>query len=147
MMLLAAMTLMSFSCSEKEEIDDPILPEGITAEELKGDWNFVSLEFNGETYTDCDPVLNANYGYVTLNFWNVTSTQMKLHTDCTDNGVIDNRVYLFTVSNNMIDCEEGSRKFQILNVSTFNGTELKIKFISGSANGFPIGGIYTLEKE
>lgn len=138
---------LMFTACEK---DDPIVPDPdeITVSDLVGDWRFVSLEFNGEIYTDCDFELNKDYGYVTLNFFNMTTTEVMLYTDCVDGGADpDDRIYPYTLSNNTINCSNESRVFEILNVEAFDGTELVLELKSAKTTGIPITGIYTLIKE
>ena len=137
--IMFAVVLMSTSCCE----DDPVVPDPveITTADLVGDWDFYSLEFNGELYTGCDVDLNS-YFLTTLSLYNMSTSEVTLNDDCTEDG----RTYDYTLDGNLIDCENGKRVFEIMNIETFDGTELVVKFFSASANGFPIGGIYTLQK-
>lgn len=148
LLLAVFFVLFAFSACEEDK-DDQVEPEKkITVENLKGDWDFVSLEFEGETYTGCDPELNRDYAYVTLNFYDVTESEMMLYTECVDiDHDPDDRVYPYTLKDDVINCYDGSRVFKIINYDSFDGTKLKVKLIDAKTTSIPIGGIYTLEKQ
>ena len=141
--VIFAVALMSTSCDPDPIVPDPV---EITTGDLMGDWFFESLEFGGELYTDCDAELNEDYAYVTLNFFDVTPTSMVLFTYCTDSDEPDDREYPYTLSNNTINCNNGSRVFEIMNAETFDGSELVVELKSATTDGLPIGGVYTLIK-
>ncbi|MFP4448899.1 MAG: hypothetical protein ACLFPH_09195, partial [Bacteroidales bacterium] len=108
---------------------------------------FVSLEFEGETYYGCDPDLSFNYYYATLNFYDVTETKMRLYNECTKDGNIWDINPSYILNEDIINFDNDFYKFQIINYDSFDGTELKLKFIESKLNNVPIGGTYTLEKQ
>jgi hypothetical protein len=126
-------------CSEDTETG------AITANDLVGNWMFVSLEFNGNTTTDCDSALNKEYDLVTLSFKNVSTTSMTLYSSCTDLGNLWEQTYGYTIYNNSISLASGV-VFDIEDAST--NTTLKLKLTNpGLANNYPVGGVYTMNKE
>ena len=144
--IMFAVALMSTSC----EKDDPVVPDPveITEGDLVGDWDFYSLEFdldeNGtiepeEITFDCDVNLDSYY-LTTLSLHNMSTNKVTLDDDCTPDG----RIYDYTLDGNLINCENGKRVFEIMNVETFDGTELVVKLKSATTTGLPIDGIYTL---
>lgn len=141
--LFFALTLMSFSCSKDD--DDPIVPD-FTAQDLLGNWNFVSLDFNGTVYDTHDELtaLNVNYDLVALDF-NFTASEVTYTTDYVDAGETGTMTYDYTFSNLIINCDD-QIKFQVMNANTFNGSVLKIKLLDCAQSGTVEGGIYTLEK-
>ncbi len=142
MTILFAVVLMSTSC-EKENVTPD---NGITVEDLVGDWYFQSLEFNGSVTYGCDADLNLNYDLITMDLKNVTTTKMTLFTDCVDAGQPDWEVtYDYTLIDNILEFNHTSLKFEIVNADTFDGTILKLKLYYNSATSdLPKGGIYTL---
>ena len=138
MTLIFAVALMSTSCCKDDPVPDP---DEITTTDLVGNWNFQSLEFNDEFYTTCDADLDS-YFLTTLSLHNMSTSEVTLDDDC----VADGRTYDYTLDGNLIDCENGKRVFDIMNVETFDGTELVVKLKSATTAGLPIGGIYTLVK-
>ena len=128
--------LMSTSCCKDDPVPDPV---EITVSDLVGDWDFQSLEFNGEFYTGCDDDLE-DYFLTTLSLHDMSTSEVTLDDDCT----VDGRTYDYVLDGNLINCENGKRVFEIMNVETFDGTELVVKFKSATTTGLPIGGIYTL---
>ena len=143
--ILFAVTLLSTSC-EKDNTVVPE-PEGITVQDLVGDWNFVSVEYNGTVYTECAPELSDLFALVDLNLLNVTETTLAVYTTCGINGGtgdLSNENYTFT--NNTIDYFTGAIVLEIQNVDTFDGSVLVLKLIDASApTVMPIGAIFTLE--
>jgi len=145
--LMFSLILMSTSC---EKSNDTPIPNAITTNDLVGNWNFTSLEFNGKTMTGCDIALDLYY-LTTLSLNSMTKTTVIVKDACKS----DNREYPYTLSNNIITLKntltEGTPvyNFVIENAETFNGTILKLKFESApsSNNLFPIHGIYTLTKQ
>jgi hypothetical protein len=142
--VVLAITLMSFSC-EKE---DPIVEDQITVQDLLGDWNFVSLEFNGTVYdTEAELwTLNETYDLVGLSLLDVTTATATLNDPYFDNndGVWEAE-YNYTLNDLVINFED-QIELQILNAETFNGTVLKLKLIDCVKSDTPINGIYTLER-
>lgn len=148
LLLAVFLVLFAFSACEEDK-DDQVEPEKkITVEDLKGDWEFVSLEFEGETYTGCDPELKREYYYAILNLYDVTEIEMTLFNDCVDVGD-DNWSITpsYKLKDNIIEINDDSYKFKILNYDDFNGNILKLKFISSKLSNVPLNGIYTLEKQ
>lgn len=148
LVLLFPLVLMSTSCSKDE--DDPI-PNGITVNDLVGDWNFVSLEFNNVVYdTETELAeLDLTYSYIQLSFLNVTTTTIGLLDHRSGGGIVTEWDYEF--SNNTIDVYangwSGGFVFHIENWETFDGTVLKLKLMSSKAsNQAPIGGVYTMTR-
>ncbi len=150
---------MSTSCKK----EDP-KPQGITVNDLIGSWIFMTLEFDGKTTLGCDSVLNKNYDFITLDFYNinwnfwVSAPYMTLHTSCVDSGDAPNweKAYQFTLVDSVINCND-ELKFKIINISTFEfvnaytserttGKKLKLKLIDSSIPDVPLSGIYTLGK-
>ena len=82
--------IIQFCSSCKKEDHKP--DKGLTIESLYGSWGFLTLEFNGKTTYDCDSVLNKDYDFITLDFYNVTlnfwngKSVMLLNTSCLDIG-------------------------------------------------------------
>ena len=73
--LLLASILFFSNCSNdngvEEMLTEPITH--ITEADLVGNWDFVSLEFEGKTYTDCDNNdLLGKYNLLNLSFFDVT---------------------------------------------------------------------------
>lgn len=144
-------TFVTTACKEDDENNiDPIENNGITEADLVGNWDFVSLEFEGKTYTDCDDQLRKKYGLTNLSFFNVT-LESELYgvpsliyfSNCGNLisserrfNIEDNYIYLYNETN---------LKFLILNSQSFNGELLKIKLITNSKS-IPSGGIYTLQR-
>jgi hypothetical protein len=141
--LMFAVVLMTASCS-KDDVVTPEVPQGITTSDLTGNWDFVSLEFNGNTTYGCDAELNADYDLVTLSLKNVTASNMTLSALC-DESPDFNRTY--SLKNDVITIENGFM-FEITNAKTFNGSVLKLKLINqGILTTLPLNGIYTLNKQ
>ena len=111
-----------------------------------GDWNFQSLEFNGELYTDCDIGLNLNYNGTTMSLLDVTNTSMTIYNDCMDGGASPAQsTYSYTFVDNKINCED-IVKFEIKEVESFDGTELVLEMADAIYKALPIGGVFTLTK-
>jgi len=150
--LLTVFVLILFAACEKEENNSDTEEDNnneetenkIKPEDLVGNWDFVSLMFEGFLYTSCDPYLTDDYNYVTLNFYDVTETEMRFYNEC-DNY---SHVYEYTIEENIIICGDNSREFQIMNYDTFEGDTLELKLIEPSNyTNIPIGGIYTVAKQ
>ena len=118
-------------------------------EDLVGNWDYVSLDFNGTHYTDCNSDLrDAGYGYVNLSLLDVSTSTMTLYDNCIAESVYGyvGIEYEFTFSNNVLDIE--GFLLEIQNVETFfetNGEILKFKILNHTIFYFD-GGVYTLEK-
>jgi len=142
--MILALALMSTSC----EKDEPIIEDQITVEDLLGDWNFVSLEFNGNIYETPDELweLNETYDLVALDF-NFTPTQVTYSTIYVnarqESPFI--RTYDYTFNDLIINCQD-QIKFQVVNAETFDGTLLKLKLYDCIQGGAIINGIYNLER-
>ena len=145
LIVIFAIALMSNGC--KKEDNNPT-PDEIKPTDLVGDWYFQSLEFNGSLYTTCDKDLNEQYDLITMDMTDVTTTTMTLSTDCLDDGEGNewSLEYAYVLSNNVINCEDGALKFEIINAHDFDGSVLILKLISASRTGLPISGVYTLTK-
>jgi hypothetical protein len=132
------LTCIGLSCSNDSET------EGITVDDLVGNWMFVSLQLNGKTTTDCDSALNVEYDLVTFSLKNVNTTTMTLYTTCTDNGLLWEQSSGYSLSGNTIILPNNFT-FDIENTST--KTTLILKLTSAVLHPeYPIGGIYTLNK-
>jgi hypothetical protein len=142
-LLILTFSLVSFTSCEKDE--DPT-PDGITVNDLVGDWNFESLTFNGVVY-DTEPELaelDLTYSFIQLSFLNVTTTEM---------GILDHRsdpspyTKNYTLSNNTINFDGDRFVFHIENWQTFDNTTLKVKLIGATGtNEAPINGVYTMTR-
>lgn len=151
--LLLATILFFSNCSNDNGVDEMLSEEivNITEADLVGDWDFVSLEFEGKTYTDCDNNdLKGKYNLLNLSFLNVT-LKSELYEEPTltyfsNCGNTTNEERRFTIENNFIKLHNNnSLKFLILNSKNFDNKYLKIKLITTSKI-IPAGGIYTLKK-
>jgi hypothetical protein len=132
--------------SEKEKDENVVQPA-----DLVGDWDFVSLEFEGETYYGCDPHLNQDYALVTLKLLDVTETTLKLFSSCHDGEGNWEQEYDYYIEDGILNVhvaylQNDISKFKILNYNDFDGDILKLKFIWVYSGIVPIGGIYTLKK-
>ena len=140
--LMFSLVLISTSCEKDSVVPD----EGITLDELVGNWNFESLEFGGEVYTTCDVDLNKIYNLVTFNMENVTTTSITLKTYCVDDDELPwQMTYSYTLEDNVLDLE-GSVVFDILNADEFDGSTLELKLVNSTVGNIPITGVYTLTK-
>jgi hypothetical protein len=109
-----------------------------------GDWDFVSLQFEGFTYTGCDPILTDDYYHVNLSLYDITESELNIYDGCED---ADN-IYEYDINEDMIVCSSDMHEFQIMNYDSFEGDTLKLKLIEPSDyNVLPIGGIYTMAKQ
>jgi hypothetical protein len=148
--LLVAMLVVFSSCEEDESVkpkDEKEDEPKIQTNDLKGDWGFVSLEFEGDTYTGCSGELVYDYYYSMLNFYPMTDSTVTLNNPCTGDGGTEEKTLPYIIEKNMITVDN-TLEFKIMNYDTFDGTELRIKLVGPEYfNEFLIGGIYTLEKE
>lgn len=145
--MIFAVALLSTSCCKDDPVPDP---DEITTTDLTGNWDFQSLEFNGEITYDCDETLNETYDLVKLHLHNVTELEMTLYSDCMDaeDGVDSwSDTYDYTLDDNVIELGNNKPKFRIVNVDEFlnNLNILKLElFDQGIQTALPEGGIYTL---
>ena len=150
--LLLASILFFSNCSNDDGVEEILLEEivNITEADLVGDWDFVSLEFEGKTYTECDDQLRKKYNLTNLSFLNVT-LESELYgvpsliyfSNCGNTTLPELR---FNIEDNYIYFYNQDKfKYLILNSQTFNGKLLKIKLITNSKS-IPSGGIYTLQR-
>ena len=147
LVIMFSLVLASTSCEKGDEVTPEDEVTGIQPSDIVGSWGFVSLEFNGETYTYCDTELNRDYDGVTLGIDNVTTTNMTLYTNCVDNGLPWRQDYVYTIKDNVIIIDDNILRYQIVNATTFDGTVLKLKLIDQGGNTtLPLNGTYTLEK-
>lgn len=153
---LAVALLTVFSSCEK---DDPVLPDDpdnnedvVEASDLVGDWDFVSLEFEGETYYGCDPHLNQDYNLVTLRLLNVTETTLTMFSSCHNGeGNWESNELDYYIEDGVLNVHTAHlgrdiNKFKILNYNDFDGDILKLKLMWDIGGIVPIGGVYTLKK-
>jgi len=129
--------------NNNEETENKIKPE-----DLVGNWDFISLLFNGITTYSCGNYLTDDYNLVTLDLHNVTESEMTLHDKC-ENG--DN-TFEYTIEEDLIinydSFGDEYVEFQIMNYDSFEGDTLKLKLIEPSDYDIlPIGGIYTVAKQ
>ena len=141
--MIFTLALMSTSC---EKVDPA--PEGIIVEDLVGDWHFESLEFKGEVYTACDDDLNEEYDLITFEVLDVTTTTLRLFSDCIDDDDPNNLdwVHNYTLKNNNLTIGGNYYVFKILNVNDFDNTILRLELFDAVFTNVPIGGVYTLTK-
>ncbi len=139
-LMFIALTLMSFSC-EKE--DPQPEPDVITAQDIEGDWNFVSLEYNSVIYDTPEKLsaLNVDKNYVTVNLLDVSATAMTL--TLYDAYGVNLTGMSFSIADNELWLDSGALKFQIVNADTFNKTTLQLKLLTSNSS-VPTGGTYTL---
>jgi len=148
--LIFSLVLLTTSC-EKE---DPTL-DGITVNDLVGDWNFQSLTFDAgdgvEVYnTETELAeLDLTYDFIQISLVGVTTTEM---------GILNHRASpnpyddTYTLSNNTINFGNGRFIFYIENWETFDKTVLNVKLKSSiyhdpsAGDNMPINGVYTLTR-
>jgi hypothetical protein len=138
--LMLSLVLISTSCCKD---DDPIVPDTLTAQDLVGDWNFVSLAYGNNVY-DTDEelsVLNDTKNYVTINLLDVNASSMTLR--LYDEYGVDLSGMSFTLTDNILSLDGGALTFEIVNFSTFDGVTLKLKLLTNNSQ-VPYGGTYTL---
>lgn len=141
---ILTLTLATVFTSCKKQPIEPEDPNAELKEMLVGNWEFVSLEFNNNIYTGCDPILSEDYYLTDFDFRDVTLTDFTHYIECgTENGSMH---YEYTIVDDVLIWGNNSRQFEIMNIDTFDGTELVLKFISSTLNNVPIGGIYTFQK-
>lgn len=151
MTMLFAILVLTTSCEKEDPITPEEIVEGITVNDLVGDWSFYSFTFEGRTVYDCDTEFNEDWDYVTLSFLNVTTSTLDIYTDCMDSGELDDYMidYDYTLEKDgnkvIINCRD-KRKFEILNIDSFNGTELELKLIYSTSLSLCVGAEYVLKK-
>ena len=151
LLLMFATVLLTTSC-EKDESITPEEKLAITTEDLVGDWDFYSFTYQGRTVYDCDAEFNRDWNWVTMNLENVTTSHLKIYTDCMD---ADDNMNSYEITleysiekenGKFILYMEGGRKFEILNVDSFDGTELKLKLIYSTSLSLCVGAEYVFNK-
>ena len=146
--MIFTLALMSTSCDPTDDpINDDPEPQGIVAADIVGDWEFASLEFEGDVYVFCNDSLNELYDFVTLYVYGVTETNLTLFSDCVDNDIDFEMGYSYTIENNIIYLEDNAYTFEILNAEEFNGNTLVLELIDRAGANVPVGGVYTLVKQ
>jgi hypothetical protein len=140
--LMFSLVLMSTSCCKE---DDEIVPDVLTTQALVGNWDFVSLDYNGTVYdTDAElNQLNATLDLVALDF-SFTTTSVTYTTTYVDAGDENpfSRTYSYTLSGTLINCDD-QIKFEVV---SFSNTQLKLKLKYCIQSGVPLDGVYTLTK-
>ena len=137
-----SLVLMTTSCCKDDPIPDPVV---ITVDDLVGNWDFVSLDFNGTTYTDCAEVLTGSgYEYVTFSL-NVSESEIIIKDECINDV---GSPWNYTLTNGIIDFLDGGFQFEIQNTDTFDPENpiLELNLLTDSDH-LLTGGIYTLEKQ
>ena len=167
--LLLATILFFSNCSKDNGVDEILSEEivniteadliteadSITEADLVGNWDFVSLEFEGKTYTDCNNELSRNYNLLNLSFLNVT-LKSELYDKPTliyfskcdeinDNEINDKEISFKIKDKKIILNDNDNYAYLLLNFHDFDGDTLKIKSLLKTRKA-PTGGIYTLKK-
>lgn len=156
---LTLLIMLSIVACENDKNDDPEPEPKITTNDLKGDWGFVSVEYEGETYYKCDYNLAASNNdvtcdpfYLTLNLFDVTEDELRIYSGCeyiqNNNEPIDAKSE-YTLEDNILKLRAGASEYEILNYDNFNGDILILKMIDKGGMDFTalLGAIYTLEKQ
>jgi hypothetical protein len=154
--IITALFFIFTSC-EKEEIkdvtDDQITIDDqttayVTVDDLLGKWNFVSLFYNDQTYTDCDPILNVHNGQITLDLEFFTSNQ-GISGNITTVGenceIWEMEIYDYYITDDY-NLEIDTYIYEIIEPENFHNDTLRLKLIDG-ASFTPVDGIYTLKRE
>jgi hypothetical protein len=148
--LMFSLVLISTSCSKENSLTPESVPDkpGNTAINLVGNWDFVSLEYQGRTITGYDAEFQKTLDYVTIGFRDATTTTLKLYSNCSlwlNQGEESVSVsYDYTLNKTELNINNGWFKFDILSATP---TTLKLKLSDGGTTVLPIGGIYTLQKK
>jgi len=147
-LLLVFSLILSTSCSKENSLVPDVKPEqtGITANDLVGNWNFVSLEYQGRTIYGYDAELKKTKDFVTLGLREVTASTLRFYCDCSiylnqGETKLSDFTYNYTLSKTELNADNVI-KFEIISASK---TTLKLKMTYGNTN-MPIGGTYTLKK-
>jgi len=140
---LVLVATVFFSC-EKEGLENEMKQEQTI--DITGDWDFVSTEFEGETYRGCDSDFRYDYDLTLFFLENVTETTLTYYTGCTDNGEDWFATCNYEIKDKVL-IDDAGYKYQIVNYDTYNGSELKLKLIDQSfMTTLPVGAVYTLER-
>ncbi len=145
MTIIFAFMLVSTSCSKKNDDDD--LLNGITVNDLVGDWHFQSLEFNDKVYEVGDDFteLLENYDFVRVSFLEVTTTNIGLHNR--GNNMPSTWNGRYKLSRNTIFFQDWF-EFHIENWETFDGSTLIVELLkSKKFPNAPVGAVYTMTRE
>ncbi len=120
-LFIAVLAIVSvFTSCEKDEPVTPEQPKGVTIDKLVGDWNFVSVEVDGNTYTNCGEIDYAFNSYLNVK----ADGSFTRYNECSGQGV----EFTMTVVDNKIIVDEGNAGvYEIVNAETFDGTLLKLK--------------------
>jgi len=150
--LLLASILFFSNCSNNNGIEEMLTEEivNITEADLVGNWDFVSLEFEGKTYTECDDQLRKKYNLTNLSFFDVTlkselydAPTLIYFSNC---GNTTSSEMKFKIEDEkLIFNDKNDYAYLILNYNEFNGKILRLKLLKNSSI-LPTGGIYTLKK-
>lgn len=136
-LVLAISVFILTSCEKEKVTPTPDPNTGITIDQLVGDWNFESIEIDGDTnaYTTC---IKTNNGRI--NFLNVTNVggdagmykydgTFTWNNEC--NGTSTN--WHLNVKNNTLLVDNGNGgTYTIENSETFNGTVLKLRYVGSN---------------
>jgi hypothetical protein len=148
--LLISMVLLSSSCEKEEMVTPDPVDNGITASDLVGQWNFKSLEIDGQTYLKGN-ACSIDYGLAELNLNFISTTNVKPTNNCDIEWKFE---YGYTIKENVLTINTIDIEFTVLNPNTFNvvtipaGTELKLKLTDRGTNlNLPLNGTYTLIKQ
>lgn len=146
--IMFSLVLVSTSCEKGDEATpEDEVPTGIQPSDIVGSWGFVSLEFNGTTYTGCDTELK-DYDWATLSLNNVTTIKLEMYNQCDDWGF----PYDYGISKNeqekdILIIEKLDVKFEISKIEMDDKIYLKLKLVDKGTNRIlPEGGTYTLQK-
>jgi hypothetical protein len=148
--LMFSLILTSTSCSKENSLVPDVKPEqtGFTAANLVGNWNFVSLEYQGRTISGYDSEFKKTVNCATISFRDVTTTTLKIYTDCSvllkQGETWTSEPLKYTLSKTELNWNDGTFKFTILSATA---TTLKLKLIAGMSSNIAKDGIYTLNKQ
>lgn len=147
--LMVALVTVFTSCEKDNGDGDPIVPAGLTVADLVGDWNFVSINVDGTTYTDpCNSVLVDQYTNTYMDFRNVTSNgSFTLDMGCADwEGNYQMTITKNTDGKYILSYNNDNYQYEVLNATTVKtDDELKLKFINGGDTD-PVGATFILMK-
>jgi len=160
-LLLAFSLILSTSCSKESSLTPVVTPEkkittttttttttSVAPINLVGNWNFKSLEYSGRTINAYDAEFKKTVNCVTLSFRDVTTTTLKLYTDCSillnQGETWTSESLNYTMDKTEINVNDGTVKFEILSATS---TTLKVKLTASMNSNMAIGGIYILEKK
>ena len=148
--LLLATILFFSNCSNDNGVDEMLSEEivNITEADLVGNWDFVSLEFEGEIYRDCDDELREKYNLLNLSFLNVTLESeydvptLIYYSDCGKGDTIKEEISFEIKDKKIILNDNDNYAYLLLNFHDFDGETLIIKSLLNAPKA-PTGGIYT----